>query len=156
MKLQAGWKLAPCVLAIIIAGCMTASQIKEMAIRDISGKVTDDQNRPLSGAIVTTEPSTSSVSTDELGNYRIGGLPGGTYTIRATLMGYVGYPVRIEVRGFEPTRADLKLIPESLAPALPAYTAPEAPKSTNESSVTPSDNKTASEEKEGKKWWEKN
>ena len=54
----------------------------------ISGKVTNQAGEALPGATVTISNPATNTQADSRGNYRIGDLPGGVYTIKASYIGY--------------------------------------------------------------------
>jgi hypothetical protein len=135
------------VLIAFFAGCATTQG------RVIMGVVMDNNNRPIGGAIVTTDPPTSSVATDNLGRYLLRLEKVGIYSVQANILGYVSDPVTVEVKSKDITQADLKLLPEGMAPASktiqPVPVVNEgAKKDTSASSEEP-------ENKPKKKWWEK-
>src|SRR5436309_4242370 len=57
----------------------------------LSGKVVSDKKEPLAGVSIRVEGARVAVVTDENGTYFILGLPAGTYTVRANLMGYAAF-----------------------------------------------------------------
>jgi len=141
----------------VLTGCMT---MKDMPIRTITGTVTDNNNRPVEGAIVSTDPPSSSVATDSQGRYTLRALKEGQYTIKALMPGYVCPPITVEIKGVD-IQADLKLLPEGMAsvPAStsfgPKNTTRAKPASTSKSSskAKASSSKEATPEKPKKKWW---
>jgi hypothetical protein len=52
----------------------------------VSGKITDSSGKPIAGVKITIPPNYSA-TTDTYGNYAIGGLPVGIYTLTPTLSG---------------------------------------------------------------------
>ncbi len=63
----------------------------------ISGKVTNISNYGISNVKIYTIPSTSTVYSDDSGNYSINNISGGTYTVFAEKAGYINYSVSIDV-----------------------------------------------------------
>ncbi|HUM34256.1 MAG TPA: carboxypeptidase-like regulatory domain-containing protein [Candidatus Saccharicenans sp.] len=83
--------LVVCLAILFMTASLLLAQTKELA--EIKGRVTDDSGDPLPGVAVTvSSPSMMgkpSTITDEEGFYRIPGLFAGTYTVEATLSGFV-------------------------------------------------------------------
>lgn len=76
----------------------------------IRGKVTTvTGDTAIVGALITTTPATSSVSTDTFGNYYIPNIPPGQYTVRASKTGYNSGSVSVAVLEGRTTIADLQL-----------------------------------------------
>jgi iron complex outermembrane receptor protein len=59
-----------------------------MAQKNISGKITDDQNGPLIGATVTIKGSGKGAVTNINGDYSIQGLANGNYNVVASFVGF--------------------------------------------------------------------
>lgn len=77
----------------------------------IAGMVTDATNgQPLAGANVTTQPPTSSVTTNAQGGYSIPGIPSGTYTVTATRSGYAASSATVGVTVGGTATANLALV----------------------------------------------
>ncbi len=145
-----------------LIGCTASSG------RVITGIVADVDGNPIPGAIVTTDPPTSSIATDKSGRYMIKAVPEKEYTLKATKMGYVSYPTKITVRGLDFVQGDIQLTPEDMVPAAPAavYVEPQSAAGTVVTAPAAVEagaaetNKTApepakAEEKSSKAWWEK-
>ncbi len=85
------WAVCFLILAATMAVPLLVAQTKELA--EIKGKVVDDTGAALPGvAVVASSPSVMgkpSAITDREGFYRIPGLFAGTYTVEATLSGFV-------------------------------------------------------------------
>ncbi len=76
----------------------------------ISGTVIDSRDGSLvQAANVSTDPPTSSVTTDAQGHYSIDSVPPGIYTVNATKPGYASVGVRISIVANGTTVADLHL-----------------------------------------------
>ncbi|MDA0882932.1 MAG: TonB-dependent receptor, partial [Bacteroidetes bacterium] len=73
-------------LLILIFGLMTMSSFAQDS--SVLGKVLDDQGEGLPFANVLIESIGIGVATDFDGNYRLAGVPPGTYTIKYTFVGY--------------------------------------------------------------------
>jgi outer membrane receptor protein involved in Fe transport len=57
----------------------------------LKGRVTDDKNAPLTGVNIRIEGQRLGALSDESGNFVIVGIPGGTFVVRANLVGYGAY-----------------------------------------------------------------
>jgi hypothetical protein len=80
----------------------------------IRGKVTNSTgDTVIVGALVTTVPATSSVSTGITGDYIITNVTPGPYTVTASKVGYNSSSVNISVQAGETTIADIHLPPVS-------------------------------------------
>ncbi len=132
------------MLGLFCIACAT-SQTKV-----ILGAVMDNNNKPIGGAIVSTDPPTSTVATDNLGRYTLRLDKEGTYSVRADILGYLSEPVTVEVKGDDLTWADIKILPESMAPVVEPLPVVKETTSTNETSTD-----SATEGQTDKKWWEK-
>lgn len=79
-------------------------------VGEIRGKVIDPESGVgISTANVSTEPPSSSITTDSEGHYIIQGIPAGDYTITAIKQGYVNTSVNIAVASGKTTAADIHL-----------------------------------------------
>jgi WD40 repeat protein len=85
----------------------------------ISGIVIDASTHlPISGASVTTDPSTNSVTTDVEGRFAIPDVPPGSYTVTVTKPGYAIDSVHVSVR-VNGTAADVALLAFPQPSAMP-------------------------------------
>jgi hypothetical protein len=85
----------------------------------IAGKITDkDNNNAISGAQITTNPTTSSVTTDASGDYTISNVSSGQYVMTATKAGYKQSTISVVVTEGKTASADLQL--EAIKPELAA------------------------------------
>src|SRR5947208_12527004 len=84
----------------------------------VRGRVTDRTGAPLARVVVSIEAIGAHATSDEQGSYEIRGVPAGTRSVRARLLGYVAQVARVTVSEGEPTRLDLVLRaqPIGLAP----------------------------------------
>src|SRR3989449_1121242 len=84
----------------------------------VRGRVTDSTGAPLARVVVSIEAIGAHATSDEQGSYEIRGVPAGTHSVRARLLGYVAQVARVTVSEGEPTRLDLVLRaqPIGLAP----------------------------------------
>ena len=79
---------------------------------DISGTVLDaSSSQPISGATITTDPITSSKTTDSEGAYTIEGVEPGNYAVQASKDGYQTGTSSIKVIAGEIASADIQLSP---------------------------------------------
>lgn len=89
----------------------TIDIISEINNGIITGKITDGaEGKGISGAVISTTPSASSVTSDADGNYRIEKLSPGEFTITATKSGYTSATTKVVVKTGLTTRADLVLL----------------------------------------------
>jgi len=150
----------------LLAGCTMS--LGQSPVRVVEGVVIDQNDKPVKGVIITTDPPTSSVVTNELGCFLIKSLKEGVYTINAEKVGFVSDPVTINIQGFDSPTADIRILPEGMTAAKPVAPAgssrknasPSAAESSaaavTESSVKEKDSaNTATDETKKKKWWEK-
>ncbi len=89
----------------------TAIQVNEIKNSAIIGQVRDrETDEPIWGSNVTIDGTNLGSATDSLGNYVIKNIPDGTYTIRASLVGYhVGVADSIVINGNELVVLDFRL-----------------------------------------------
>lgn len=85
--------------ALFIAGCGKGL---------IIGKVVDENNDPVSGALVVTEPPTYSKTTTPEG-YDMKNVPVGVYEITASKTGYSTRKIEVKVFKNRATQADIQL-----------------------------------------------
>ena len=97
---------------MVFVGQSTNADISlaEQSTGTISGVVRDDSTDvPIRGVSITTEPGTSSVTTDSLGHYTIVNLEPSQYSVIAQKLGYVSAQVSVLVIAEEQTTADIAL-----------------------------------------------
>jgi hypothetical protein len=83
----------------------------------INGKIVDkDNNNAIVGVQVTTNPTTSSVSTDASGSYTISDVKSGQYVVSAAKSGYSTNSINVVVVEGKTSAADIQL--ETLKPGL--------------------------------------
>jgi hypothetical protein len=87
------------VVTALMSGCLTGK---------IRGQVVDNFDRPVVGAIVSTEPPTESVRSTENG-YVMSNVPVGEYVIKARKPGYKPETVRVHVQWSQTTGADIQI-----------------------------------------------
>src|SRR5262245_3581017 len=76
----------------------------------LAGRVLDAKKQPLVGVAVSVPEARTGAMTDEHGQYSIGNVPAGTYTVRANLVGYGPVTTtNVVVNADETTQLDLAL-----------------------------------------------
>jgi hypothetical protein len=148
-----------CWLAVFgvlsLTGCVMSSQLAS----SIEGRVTDHNGKPIMGAIVTTTPASSSVSSDADGKYTIRKLSSKEYKVHVTKTGYAEETVTVKVGGFDyPTRGDIQILPESMLVDETVVSEPiiSTPVQEKKEKVTDTGaGKTEETKSKKKKWWEK-
>ena len=77
----------------------------------ITGKVVDETNQPLPGAVVSAVGLANSAPTDANGNFRLTGIPNGTVTLRVNFIGYNTMEKTLTVTGN--TTVSFNMLPSS-------------------------------------------
>lgn len=103
------------VFLMAVTGCASS-------LRVITGVVADVDGNPIGGVLVTTDPPTASVYTDESGRYMIKAYKDSEYTLRASKMGYVATPIKISAKGVDFVQGDIRITPEEMM--VPVYQEP--------------------------------
>lgn len=94
---------------------------------DIEGTVTfEASGAPAAGVEITTAPTTTTVFTDERGNFLITDVPTGEYSVEARLEGYTSASNSITVSRNKTTFTEVKLVPDAAAPNSPTLVFPAA------------------------------
>jgi TonB-dependent SusC/RagA subfamily outer membrane receptor len=75
----------------------------------VHGRITDAGGRPLDAAQVMVPPTSRYARTDARGVYRLGGLPAGTYVIRAQQLGYAATSRQVTVGAADTVTVDFTL-----------------------------------------------
>ena len=75
----------------------------------IQGEVTDANSEVINNATVVTNPPTSSVLTDQNGDYTISDVTAGTYTVKASKTGFSDDSVNVSVVASKTTTANIQL-----------------------------------------------
>src|SRR2546426_8421188 len=75
----------------------------------VRGRVADTTGAPLARVSVSIEAIGARATTNERGEYEIRGVPAGTHSVRARLLGYVPQIVRVTVSEAQPARQDFAL-----------------------------------------------
>ncbi len=109
-----------CAFTLFVGGCKDEPTAVSKS-GTISGTITSDSGATLQGAFVITQPGTSSVTTDNVGAYKIENVSAGTYTVTASKIGYFDRSVSITVNGGQTTTANIVLTSKgpNKAPELP-------------------------------------
>lgn len=144
---------------LVMAGCMTASQLAKLPLHSIDGVVTDYNGKPVDGALITTTPPSSSVLTSSEGHYTLRKLPSGEFTVHVSKPGYAEESVTLTVGGYDyPTKGDIQLLLQSMVVQEPVEETPsytEQVKEPEEKEVTREKETKEESPKKKKKWWEK-
>lgn len=98
----------------VVGGSVTSV---DLILRDSSsqrgyiyGTVVDEQGRPAFGALVTTQPSTTTASADSSGTFMLHDVSSGTYTVRA-MKGDLIAMEQVDVNTYTPSSVILRLAP---------------------------------------------
>lgn len=87
------------LIVALTSGCLTGK---------IKGQVIDNYDRPVVGAIVSTEPPTESVRTTENG-YELNNVPIGEYRVKVRKPGYEPATSEVNVQWSQTTGADIQI-----------------------------------------------
>lgn len=96
----------PSLLALVLAGglALAGGRAVAQSTSTLRGVVTDKATgRPLDGASIAVLGSSLSGATDTQGRYQIRGLSAGTYTVRATAIGYTRLETSVTAAGQDVT-----------------------------------------------------
>ncbi len=97
-------------VAPLAAVLLIASTPARPPVGEIAGTVRDQAGSPVANAQVFVVTTSFSALTDSTGQYRIVGIPQGTYSVRAAFIGYKGTETQgVPVRRGQVTRVDLVL-----------------------------------------------
>lgn len=110
------WMRRPLFLCAVGTLCLCANGALATTGK-ISGIVKDKETgEPLPGVNVIVEGTTRGAATDVQGNYVILNVPAGTYSVRATFLGYAAMRVQnLRVSIDQTTRHDFLMTPEAIA-----------------------------------------
>jgi len=98
-------------------GCKAKPTETTQVVTEITGQVSDKATTNIvSGASITTNPTTSSVASDANGNYTIPNLQAGQYSVTATKDGYSPATISVTVTEGNTSTADIQM--ETLKPQL--------------------------------------
>ncbi|HSD31475.1 MAG TPA: TonB-dependent receptor [Gemmatimonadales bacterium] len=108
------------LFGLIVPAVLTCAVARPVAAQggSVVGRVLDTAGAPLAHAMVTIEAVGARASTDEQGRYELRGVPAGTYSVRARLLGFVPQVLRVTVGEGQATQQDfaLRAQPIGLAP----------------------------------------
>jgi|GEM_PF-2219451 len=93
---------------VVITGC--GNQQNEMTTGMITGIISDSTGMPLDSALITTDPATSSVYSDDTGAYQIPDVQPGDYTVGASKRTYIPGYTDVTVIVGEISTADISLL----------------------------------------------
>lgn len=96
------------LIVVLLAGCGGLMKMMGMGAGTIRGTVIDENNQPVVGAVITTDPPTESTMSSYEG-FVIQGVPVGVYRVRAAKDGYSTTNVEIRVQRKKVTQADLQI-----------------------------------------------
>ncbi len=90
-----------CLVLVVglMSGCLTGK---------MKGQVIDNYDRPVVGAIVSTEPPTGSVRTSENG-FELSNVPIGEYRVKVRKPGYESTTTKVRVQWSQTTGADIQI-----------------------------------------------
>ncbi len=109
----------------LLAGC-AKEEAPTAPAGAISGKVVDERSdEPIAGATVSTDPPTSTVTTDSLGNYTISDVKAGAYTVKASKSGYGEGSVEVSVVSGGTAEADVRLEALNYPPVIHGISYPQ-------------------------------
>jgi iron complex outermembrane receptor protein len=98
------------LIIAVICSCLAPLAFAQATTGTIHGKVTlADNNKPLHNVIVTVSQLKRSVQTDESGNYEVGNVPPGTYTIVGHLEGFPDSVQTVRVAAGATATADVQM-----------------------------------------------
>jgi outer membrane receptor for ferrienterochelin and colicins len=80
----------------------------------LAGKVIDEYGEPMIAATVALEGSNLGANTDDKGNFIISDIPAGTYTLKATFLGYLSVSEEITVNDGESLERNFSLREDAL------------------------------------------
>ena len=101
--------MASILYAGLLAGCAKEGAPTAPA-GAISGRIVDERSgEPIARATISTDPPTSTVTTDSSGNYTITDVKEGSYTIKVSKSGYLEGSVEISVVSGGTAKADVRL-----------------------------------------------
>ena len=97
-------------VAPLAAALLIASTPARPPVGEIAGTVRDQAGSPIGNAQVFVVTTSFSAVTDSTGQYRIAGIPSGTYSVRAAFIGYKRTETQgVPVKQGQVTRVDLVL-----------------------------------------------
>jgi iron complex outermembrane recepter protein len=97
-------RLLACVLTLLLAAAPLAAQSGSL-----QGTVSDSSGTPLPNAAVTVEGTGLRTSTGSSGQYQLRGVPAGTHTVRARLIGFQAGSAEVTIVANDVARRDFAL-----------------------------------------------
>ena len=98
--------------AVLTLACTTDKATEPPTPGSINGQVSETgSGAPISGVSVSTQPATSSVTTDTQGNYSITGVQPGSYAITASRTDYTPGSANVSVVAGQTATANITLTP---------------------------------------------
>lgn len=135
-----------CTIWLFFCACITpTSQLRTIPFRTLTGLVVDTSGKPVKQAMVSTDPPTSTIMTDELGKFLITSLSEGVYTIQIFKQGFAINSAVIAIKGVGPFHADVQLTKRAVSPAR------EQDKLLPQTQDT--ENSNNKDKEEGASWW---
>ena len=108
------------LFGLVVLASLTCAVARPVAAQggSVVGRVLDTAGAPLVRAMITIEAIGARAATDEQGRYELRGVPAGSYSVRARLLGFVPQVLRVTVGEGQPTQQDftLRAQPIGLAP----------------------------------------
>ena len=110
-------RLVGVIASVVLALLATSGRLAAQG-GTVRGRVADTTGAPLARVSVSIEAIGARATTNDKGEYEIRGVPTGTHSVRARLLGYVPQIVRVTVSESQPARQDFALHtqPIGLAP----------------------------------------
>lgn len=103
------------VLSLLFAFVLLPASLAWAQQGAVEGQVTDaETGDPLPGVNVVLEGTQRGAATSADGEYRIGNVEPGTYTLSASFVGYDAYTEEVEVQAGETTEADIEMVPSAV------------------------------------------
>jgi len=84
---------------LLICAFLMLSTIAFAQTSTITGKVVDDTNQPLPGAVISVKGAQKSASADVAGNFKLTGVNNGTVTLQVNFIGYAPMEKTVTVNG---------------------------------------------------------
>jgi PKD repeat protein len=98
------------ISAVFIYSCSSDNPTDSSTKGNISGKITEQGTGiAVSGASITTQPSTTIVTSDNNGNYTISDIEAGSYTLTVTKTGYTPNNVNVNVTAGQTATANIAI-----------------------------------------------
>ncbi len=108
---------------VMLIGCSKDNNpVSTTTKGSITGKVTDQTTgNIISGASITTIPATSSVMSDNSGNYTINNVEAGSYSVVITMNGYVTNTSAVNVSAGQTSTVNVTLAPNPIPDPIAAF-----------------------------------